>query len=803
MSIQIVCPKCQATYNVPEDQLGKRARCKKCETVFVAAGPETHPNPPVAQEVRPQRPRPAVEEVDDLPRRRIRPEPEDEPRSRRRRRFEDDFEEDDRPARRRDRAASRISPLALTLIIGGVVGSLLIVVAGIFVIVWIITRPVTDKGPYAMTPADAPPVNNVGEPGGWEDFEAEPKKNDKKEAEVKDNSPPPPPPPRELVFVSPVPTAAATAPKAPANVELDLEVLEKVKRSTVHLRVTMGDGQMGQGSGFFGIEPNIILTNAHVVGMLHPDAARPKSIEVEQNGGTREEKRYAAELLGVDRQVDLAVLRVKQPSLPPPLEVKSAKNLRQTQRVWVVGFPFGDQLGREVTVSDGSVSSLRMDDNGNLAVVQIKGDMQPGNSGGPVVDALGNVVGVAVRIMPGTGINFAVPGDAVHHLFDGRISRMQLGQPFHKDGTTRLTVSMEMIDPLKHVRKPVLDVWTGKRSPDERSATTSPPADAPGDSPHKHYEMAYQDSVATAEVTLPALPPGMGYWIRPGWTAADKSEWATARVCEFSEPVELKTVRLAVNHQAHHRDMVLNKWLNLKIRERGEHTLTENEEVPFSEKMESMDKDGHSNLAFKYHGYKMEMRVENQRTHHPDWLEVKKQFPKVTATITMDEKGNPLGRDIDLGQVPAQERTKVSSVHGTIQQMLEGLMIPLPNQSISPGHIWQAERIFAFYRFDHYAQDGALDMTYTYLGARQRNGQEEAVISLKGRPASGKAHEGKPGASMDGLAVVDLATGQASRIDARFTFDSEMPRFPIETMKFSGTLTVRLQRSTPASSPGK
>ena len=106
---------------------------------------------------------------------------------------------------------------------------------------------------------------------------------------------------------------------------------------------------------------------------------------------------------------------------PPPLDVKSAKNLRQTQRVWVVGFPFGDQLGREVTVSDGSVSSLRMDENSELATVQIKGDMQPGNSGGPVVDALGNVVGVAVRIMPGTGINFAVPGDAVHHLFDGRI----------------------------------------------------------------------------------------------------------------------------------------------------------------------------------------------------------------------------------------------------------------------------------------------------------------------------------------------------------------------------------------------
>src|SRR5207237_7627601 len=112
------------------------------------------------------------------------------------------------------------------------------------------------------------------------------------------------------------------------------------------------------------------------------------------------------------------------------------------RRSWVVGFPLAARLGKEVTVSGGTISSMRLDDNGILAKVQVQGDMQPGNSGGPVIDALGNVVGVSVSILRGTQINFAVPGDWVLALGTGRISHLSIAQAYLKDGTMKLPVIM-------------------------------------------------------------------------------------------------------------------------------------------------------------------------------------------------------------------------------------------------------------------------------------------------------------------------------------------------------------------------
>jgi hypothetical protein len=65
------------------------------------------------------------------------------------------------------------------------------------------------------------------------------------------------------------------------------KALDRVKNATVFLRVTSADGSKGSGSGFFGCPeaPNIILTNAHVVGMLSPDSGRPLAIEVFVHSG--------------------------------------------------------------------------------------------------------------------------------------------------------------------------------------------------------------------------------------------------------------------------------------------------------------------------------------------------------------------------------------------------------------------------------------------------------------------------------------------------------------------------------------
>src|SRR3989442_9138147 len=130
MAMQIHCPHCNTTYTIPEEQNGKKVKCKKCDTVFVAgaaAGKEI----PVAKEIAPS------QLVEDEPRvepvgRRKRAEAREAASPRRRERYEDDDEDDYRPQRK----ASGISGLALFLILGGVFGSLLIIIGSVAFVIW-------------------------------------------------------------------------------------------------------------------------------------------------------------------------------------------------------------------------------------------------------------------------------------------------------------------------------------------------------------------------------------------------------------------------------------------------------------------------------------------------------------------------------------------------------------------------------------------------------------------------------------------------------------------------------------------
>src|SRR2546428_731574 len=126
MTMQITCPQCQASYTVPEEQAGKRVKCKKCERDFTASAPEPKEDLPTAKALPAKKPeRAEPREEDQVTRRKSAPARE-AARSRRRDRYDDD-EEDYRP-RQRTPAKRGFSALALILVIGGIFGSLLIIV---------------------------------------------------------------------------------------------------------------------------------------------------------------------------------------------------------------------------------------------------------------------------------------------------------------------------------------------------------------------------------------------------------------------------------------------------------------------------------------------------------------------------------------------------------------------------------------------------------------------------------------------------------------------------------------------------
>jgi S1-C subfamily serine protease len=89
--------------------------------------------------------------------------------------------------------------------------------------------------------------------------------------------------------------------------------------------------------------------------------------------------------------------------------------------LYVFGFPFGDGLaakGRnpEPSVLRASVACLRHSAGGRLDMIQLDGELQPGNSGGPVVDPWGRVVGITVSRLRSTRIGFAIPGERLNDL---------------------------------------------------------------------------------------------------------------------------------------------------------------------------------------------------------------------------------------------------------------------------------------------------------------------------------------------------------------------------------------------------
>ena len=178
----------------------------------------------------------------------------------------------------------------------------------------------------------------------------------------------------------------------------------------------------GSGSGFLVTPDGYLLTNQHVV-------HRAASVELSLTDGSRVQAAVVAE----DPSTDLAVLRARGSGLPV-LGLSAREALRVGQLVIAIGNPFGFAA----TVTAGVVSAhgraLRAGD-GRLieGVIQHTAPLNPGNSGGPLVDARGGVVGVNTAIIAAAqGIGFAVPAPTAEWVISevlahGRVRRAYLG----------------------------------------------------------------------------------------------------------------------------------------------------------------------------------------------------------------------------------------------------------------------------------------------------------------------------------------------------------------------------------------
>jgi S1-C subfamily serine protease len=237
--------------------------------------------------------------------------------------------------------------------------------------------------------------------------------------------------------------------RAPAPQELKSEVLDKLKSATVYVMVEDGRAR-GTGSGFLFLRrgtTGYIMTCEHVVG-------RASTVKVVFWSGTAQEKSHTARVVATDPSRDIACLIVRDvPGLPPPLELGRKTEIKETETVFAAGFPFGGMLatGRknpEISISKSSVTSIRRNDSSAVSAVQISGEVNPGNSGGPLVTADGRVIGVTASKIMGTQTAFAVPSEEIQGFLQGRVKASIFRKVEGSPTKAKYEVTLDLVDPL-------------------------------------------------------------------------------------------------------------------------------------------------------------------------------------------------------------------------------------------------------------------------------------------------------------------------------------------------------------------
>ncbi|HEU0230609.1 MAG TPA: DegQ family serine endoprotease [Burkholderiaceae bacterium] len=176
----------------------------------------------------------------------------------------------------------------------------------------------------------------------------------------------------------------------------------------------------GVGSGFFISSDGYILTNNHVI-------AHSNGIYVTLTNG----KEYKAKIIGTDPRTDIALIKIDIHGAPP-LTIGDSDKLKKGQWVLAIGSPFG----LDSTVTAGIVSAINRDTGDYLPFIQTDVAVNPGNSGGPLINLSGQVVGINSQIISESGgfmgISLAIPIDevmrVVHQLkAHGKVTRGRIG----------------------------------------------------------------------------------------------------------------------------------------------------------------------------------------------------------------------------------------------------------------------------------------------------------------------------------------------------------------------------------------
>ena len=217
---------------------------------------------------------------------------------------------------------------------------------------------------------------------------------------------------------------------------VNISVYEKVNRSVVNITTESVSQDLlfeytseGAGSGSVLDKNGNILTNYHVI----RDA---KQVNITLYDGSS----YEATFVGADQINDIAIVKIDaKPDVLIPISWGDSTNLKVGQRVFAIGNPFGFERTLSVGIVSSLNRSLKLSGNRKTSsIIQIDASLNPGNSGGPLLDSQGNLIGINTAIAStsragqSAGVGFAVPVSLVKRVLPqllkfGKVIRPELG----------------------------------------------------------------------------------------------------------------------------------------------------------------------------------------------------------------------------------------------------------------------------------------------------------------------------------------------------------------------------------------
>ncbi|HZZ80058.1 MAG TPA: trypsin-like peptidase domain-containing protein [Gemmataceae bacterium] len=678
MAIRISCPSCDASLSFDDAKRGKKVTCKKCDESFTvpSANGKAKAESSAIQNGRKIKAKSSARDDDD--------------------------EDDERPAKKKSKPEPKKSGLVLIL-------------AGVGVVLFLVCGGIAGVGALLVHRAR----QAVGEIPIAEFKDAMEKKGDldrKKDGEPKKDGELKKDPPK----MDPDPKSGPPA--------LSAE-LQRVKQATVYLSAQLPGGGRSEGSGFLAFEPGLVVTNAHVLGIVDPNAPPPTTIEATLNPGEPNQAKMPATLLGFDPKLDLAVLRVTSPALPAPLPLEDSARIAQALPVQIASHPVELNMRRPFTFTPTTISMLKKSPAGNVDELQVGAGIGRANSGGPVVTPAGMVVGIAGN---DPQARRATSGDLIKRFLSGSVGDATIGNVVKAGPDTKAPVSYPLIDPLQRIKEARIEVWSGAPGAN-RPASLAQPAPLPGDGARKAIPLGLLKNTASGDAVLPvSMPPGQVVWLQPVIVLKDNTtQWgvATSIMPPTPSPYDLRPANLTIKlYDPKDRTATINATFSSATAKKKTVTRIN---VSVLEHMEAgPNNTAQMKTAFGYLTSSVETDGQNFQTPKTTFDLVRPLAPTYNVG-SANQIANRLYRQLDL-KLPKEASDPAVKLQYQIATAFESGFLSMPNKTVKPGETFQTMANIKIL-VKGKTQSAILDLVGTYEGFLNRNSRTEAIVTVKGK----------------------------------------------------------------------